>query len=178
MFDEPNRMDIANMINAHVSAIRDAKSPLVKSMEVRNLSELIEGMLFDPAILHRQLHGMKRAARDGVTESVEAFQGIAEGLSAAAAQDGCMNIAQYKGKLSAAFESAKHVLIENNAADKAVLVDNFHRQNIGILLTIAERISALQGDQYSDPQAIYEAIKDVKIGNTKPQPRNSSAPKL
>lgn len=170
MFEEQNRMDIANMINEHVSAIREAKSPHAKIMGIQNLAEFIEGMMFDPVTLHTHLQDMKKAAKNGISASVEAFQGIAEGIAAAAAQDGCTNIAQYKGKLTAAFESAKHVLLENNAADKAARVDTFNHQNIRVLLTMAERISALQGDHYSDPRAIYEAVKDVKI-STKPFPK-------
>lgn len=174
----PQRDDLANIINERVSDINVTADAYAKNRKVIALVAFFEAQQIPAAEARVFLQNLKDASKSGDSESVKTLHGITETIFTVAAQEGCSSIPQYKGKLTAAFESAKGAMRENGAAAKTGLVDHFYTANIKVLLDIAERVSALQGEAYTDPRALYEAIRDVKIDSAKPRPRNNPAPKL
>lgn len=166
MFDS-RRDDLANMISEAVAEINAATDSFAKGRRVLEFTAFFESPQIPVTEAQFFLDTLKDGAKNGEEESLAMLQGIAEEIAKVSALEDCANAAQYRGKLTKAFAAAKQVMSENGAGAKTHLVDSFYHRNIEVLLSIAERVSALQGNDYTDPQALYEAIKDVTVGDVK-----------
>lgn len=171
-----NREDLANLINEAVAEINNTQDGFAKGRKVIELAAFFESHQVPAAEAQFFLDTLKEGAESGDSESIAMLHSIAEEISGIAELEDCANASQYKGKLTKAFEAAKQVMSENGAGSKTHLVDSFRHGHIDVILGIAERVSALQGDHYTDPEALYEAIKDVTIGPATPA-RTPRAPK-